>query len=624
MANLQEKLFWEPGIYQLETSDPVLAGPDGIDNLQGKQLANRTVYLKDQIEQLANGKQPAGNAAKLSAARKIEATGDGSWNVVFDGSKDVSGQLTLRDSGVTPGDYGIVTVDAKGRVTKARQLGGDDVPAHDWSKITAGKPTTLAGYGIGDGASKTDLQTAVNGLIASAPANLNTLQELAAAVNNDPKYSATVDGKLAGKADKASTLAGYGIADGVTKNQLQQVSPPGQVAYFSSPNAPDGWLRANGTQVSQTTYPNLFSAVGHAFRPAKDNVISMFRLDDQYDLYDLMVSRPTIPVSGGPGTASGYLSRGGASMSTEQAKFGTSSLKTTPNGGFAMMALAEAFSPDKFTIEGWHYPQFTGGWSDQGLLHGIFGMNASEVPGEITLAIDSVTRAPVMWLSDSNAKSASDFICYRVSGNAGVFPVSRWYHIAFSYDGATYRLFVDGKLVWVLASPRRINIPDNVLLFSVDGAGPSFNASAGGYYQDWCVSKSCNYAAEFSFPSQRVEYLTSPDNGQFYLPDLRGEFVRGWSDGHKLVDALRGFGTKQTSQNLWHDHGIPTDGGADGNDVVVVDNNGKVMDFGVRRTSNEWLADVNIKGGLLRYATYGRGGNESRPRNIALLGCIKY
>lgn len=218
MANLQEKLFWEPGIYQLETSDPVLAGPDGIDNLQGKQLANRTVYLKDQVEQLASGKQPAGNAAKLSAARKIEATGDGSWNIVFDGSRDVSGQLTLRDSGVAPGDYGIVTVDAKGRVTAARQMSRDDVPAHDWGKIVSGKPNTLAGYGIGDGASKADLQNAVNSLVSGAPANLNTLQELAAAVNNDPKYSATVDGKLASKADKATTLAGYGITDAQPSN----------------------------------------------------------------------------------------------------------------------------------------------------------------------------------------------------------------------------------------------------------------------------------------------------------------------------------------------------------------------------------------------------------------------
>lgn len=30
MSNLTEKDQWEDGIYQLETSDPVLGGPDGV------------------------------------------------------------------------------------------------------------------------------------------------------------------------------------------------------------------------------------------------------------------------------------------------------------------------------------------------------------------------------------------------------------------------------------------------------------------------------------------------------------------------------------------------------------------------------------------------------------------
>jgi hypothetical protein len=50
MTNLIEIERWEDGIYQLETSDPVVGGPDGIDNLQAKQLANRTRYLKKAIE----------------------------------------------------------------------------------------------------------------------------------------------------------------------------------------------------------------------------------------------------------------------------------------------------------------------------------------------------------------------------------------------------------------------------------------------------------------------------------------------------------------------------------------------------------------------------------------------
>lgn len=45
MANLHEDAIWEEGVYQLETTDVVLGGPDGISNKQAQQLANRTAYL---------------------------------------------------------------------------------------------------------------------------------------------------------------------------------------------------------------------------------------------------------------------------------------------------------------------------------------------------------------------------------------------------------------------------------------------------------------------------------------------------------------------------------------------------------------------------------------------------
>ncbi len=50
MPNLTETAQWEAGIYQLETTDPVVGGPDGVDNLPHKALANRTQYLKQQVE----------------------------------------------------------------------------------------------------------------------------------------------------------------------------------------------------------------------------------------------------------------------------------------------------------------------------------------------------------------------------------------------------------------------------------------------------------------------------------------------------------------------------------------------------------------------------------------------
>lgn len=54
MANITEELNnpqWSEGIYQLETTDPVLGGPNGIANRQAKELAARTQYLKKEQAQ---------------------------------------------------------------------------------------------------------------------------------------------------------------------------------------------------------------------------------------------------------------------------------------------------------------------------------------------------------------------------------------------------------------------------------------------------------------------------------------------------------------------------------------------------------------------------------------------
>jgi hypothetical protein len=47
MAYLPESPVWEEGIYQYEITDELKSGPDGIDNRQGKELANRTLFLKN-------------------------------------------------------------------------------------------------------------------------------------------------------------------------------------------------------------------------------------------------------------------------------------------------------------------------------------------------------------------------------------------------------------------------------------------------------------------------------------------------------------------------------------------------------------------------------------------------
>lgn len=51
--NITEGNTWVEGIYQLEVNDLAMGGPEGIMNQQAKELASRTNYLKEKLEELA-------------------------------------------------------------------------------------------------------------------------------------------------------------------------------------------------------------------------------------------------------------------------------------------------------------------------------------------------------------------------------------------------------------------------------------------------------------------------------------------------------------------------------------------------------------------------------------------
>ncbi|WP_144241839.1 gp53-like domain-containing protein [Pseudomonas chlororaphis] len=128
MADLPEVNEWPVGIYQLETSDPVLGGPEGIDNLQGKQLASRTKWLRDQLERISNGLTAVGQASKLATARALSFKGAATGTGSFDGSADIEITLALANSGVVAGTWPKVTVNSKGLVTGGSALEASDLP----------------------------------------------------------------------------------------------------------------------------------------------------------------------------------------------------------------------------------------------------------------------------------------------------------------------------------------------------------------------------------------------------------------------------------------------------------------------------------------------------------------
>lgn len=71
MANLPETSAFDAGIFQLETTTPALGGPTGPMNDQAKGLANRTQWLKGQVEALAAGKVAQNGLTGLATTHNI-------------------------------------------------------------------------------------------------------------------------------------------------------------------------------------------------------------------------------------------------------------------------------------------------------------------------------------------------------------------------------------------------------------------------------------------------------------------------------------------------------------------------------------------------------------------------
>lgn len=99
-----------------------------------------------------------------------------------------------------------------------------------------------------------------------------------------------------------------------------------------------------------------------------------------------------------------------------------------------------------------------------------------------------------------------------------------------------------------------------------------------------------------------VPFGTSPGGTTtFLLPDLRGEFIRSWDDS-RGIDSSRVFGSLQIDSFKAHTHTVT----AGGSYLFAVNGGGSAGSA----TSGSTSSSV--------------GGTETRPRNIALLACIKY
>jgi microcystin-dependent protein len=114
----------------------------------------------------------------------------------------------------------------------------------------------------------------------------------------------------------------------------------------------------------------------------------------------------------------------------------------------------------------------------------------------------------------------------------------------------------------------------------------------------------------------------------FALPDLRGEFIRGWDDG-RGIDSGRAIGSAQAEALLNHNHSATTStDGAHTHTVAVNTTNGGGNINATADSGGAFTKTTSSSGSHNHTLTTGGpsagGGPETRPRNIALLACIKY
>ena len=451
MGNLNETEKWEENIYQLETSDPVLGGADGISNRAPRQLANRTKWLKKKTEEAAQ-----------SLAEHVRSRNHPDATLTAKGFTQLSSATNSTSE----------TLAATPKAVKAAyDLAAGKAPVshtHPWSQITGVPAASLTAKGTVQLSSATDSQSETE---AATPKAVKAAYDLAAGkapVSHTHPWS-QITGVPAASLTAKGTVQLSSATD--SQSETEAATPKAVKAAYD--------LAAGKAPVSHTHPWSQITGVPAASLTAKGTVQLSSATDSQSETeaatpkavkaaYDLAAGKapvshthPWSQITGVPAaslTAKGTVQLSSAINSTSEI------LAATPKAVKAAYDLANGKQPADATLTALaglataadRLPYFTG--ADRAAL----------------ATLTAIGRAII-------AKgSIKDVLNYLGLGEGSALPVGV-------------------PVPWPTATP-----------------------PAG-----WLQCNGATFTKE-QYPVLARVYPT------LRLPDLRGEFIRGWDDGRKV------------------------------------------------------------------------------------------
>lgn len=579
-------------------------------------------------------------SSKWGPSRTITFGADVSGSVVIDGSANETVNITLDTTGVTPGTYSRVTVDSKGRVTAGANPSGiitftGDVTGSglDTIALTLGNTgvtarkygTDATDYATDQGMKIPSFTVDAKGRITSATdtavlsastlrAGIVRLSNSINSTSEDLAATAKAVKEVADIAESALKSTGGTVSGNLTVTGNLIVSGNTTTINTTNINLEDPVILLGGT-TAPTVDDNKDRGVAYRWHDGTAAKIGFFGWDDstsQFTFIPDATGHSNATYAGTVGTIRANLNgnvTGNVTGNASTASTLQTSRQITLTGDASGSASFNGSANVSITVT-----------LDNMVTAGTYRSVTVDAKGRVTAGSNPTTLAgygitnAVDLVNDQKIKGRKTFedtVTVETNIAAGTCTGS-WIATEAEAKAGT----INNKIMTPLRVAQVVDtaVPPGTVIHYAARTPPTGYLKANGA----AVSRT-TYSALFA--AIGTTFGVGNGTSTFNLPDLRGEFIRGWDDG-RGVDASRTFGNDQADQIRSHRHDLKS---PSGNQYYVL-NDLNTTPPAEDVAAGAFRADGPDNGGDARWYPYTSytGGSETRPRNVALLACIKY